>query len=598
MNISPETKKISEIFSITGSNYYKIPIYQRNYSWGISQIETLIDDIHNEDKNYYIGNLLITSGEKDTSEIVDGQQRLTTIALILIAIYETASDFAENVSEKLSSNIIQEIGSIKNDIRRQLLVDGDLDTPRYIMLENDHEIFVDLLKITKDKVSKRWKNRVFGKRYNDTLSKIKNDFNQFADLKKFYKKLIDVEILKISVSNLSDAFSVFSALNSKGLPLTLVDLLKNEYLRRAFQDDLDTEEALSKWDTLISIFIDDQEIDINFTTKFLLNNYDALESTSTSSLTKSKALNKYNEILNARSSDYIDELIKRGMWYLYLNDGSVDKFGDKKIKDIIHELSYLDVSQSFPLLLYLFINHDELELDEKIIFDTLTLIKKFYIIRNVTQRPKASNIRSMFINLNRTIDQEELKGNAIYSLIREKLIKESDNINEFSNKLDSDGIYDKNPSTTRFLLMMLERENPGYFNKGQPDSLEDTVDKKGKKYRWTIEHILPQGKNLPDHWINMIGTMENYKNLQETHMHRLGNLTLSPYNAELGQKPFHEKRDKQDNGKYVGLRSGLYLNKSIFHSVSTFEDKTSWTIEDIDKRTMIMINEIIKFIEF
>jgi uncharacterized protein with ParB-like and HNH nuclease domain len=94
MNISPETKKISEIFSIEGMQKYRIPIYQRNYSWGLKQIETLIDDIKGEEElGYYIGNLLITETSSKFLEVVDGQQRLTTIALLFLAIYEHSNSF-------------------------------------------------------------------------------------------------------------------------------------------------------------------------------------------------------------------------------------------------------------------------------------------------------------------------------------------------------------------------------------------------------------------------------------------------------------------------------------------------------------------------
>ena len=83
MQITPETKKISEIFPIVGDASYKIPLYQRHYSWNNEQINQLFEDIDKESDGYYIGNLLVTSSGKKNStlEIVDGQQRLTTLSL-------------------------------------------------------------------------------------------------------------------------------------------------------------------------------------------------------------------------------------------------------------------------------------------------------------------------------------------------------------------------------------------------------------------------------------------------------------------------------------------------------------------------------------
>lgn len=598
MNISPETKKVSEIFSITSSHIYEIPIYQRNYSWGTTQIETLIDDINNESKNYYIGNLLVNHKNDDVSEIVDGQQRLTTIALILIAIYETASVLGDSFKDKIhQGEILENIGSLKKDIKRQLLVNGIQGRPKYIMLESDNEIFLDLLKITSNENTKRWKNRIFGKRYEYTFGKIQSAFQNFSELNKFYEKLNNVEILKIKVTNLSDAFSVFSALNSKGLPLTLIDLLKNEYLRIATDDNLDTTTALQNWEKLIDIFADDQEIDINFATKFLLNNFDAFESTSSASLTKSKALNKYNEILRKNSSKYIFKLVERGRWYLFINNGPVDLIQDERMKDIINELSYLDISQSLPLLMFIFSKRESLDLSNEQLIEVLKMVRNFYVIRNITQRPKASNIRSMFININRKIQNDNIRSNEIPRLVKDKLTSMSDKLSEFKDKLINDGIYDKNPSTTRYLLITIERSHEGFFNKANPDNLEETIDKYGRKYRWTIEHILPQGKNLPEHWINMIGSRDNYKNIQEIYVHRLGNLTLTPYNAELGQKPFEFKRDKQINGFYVGLQMNLYLNKSIEGPSESISSKKVWDTTDIDRRGKALCNEIIEILD-
>ena len=229
MNISPETKPISEIFSISGSDKYAIPIYQRNYSWDFNQIETLFKDINDEDNGYYIGNLLITRNGNDVLEIVDGQQRLTTIALMLIAIYE----FINNAFE---SKYDQDIGYIKKDIARQLLIEENILTPRYTLLEDDQKIFINLIKknfFNEDLYIP--KNKKFSKKYFKIYQLISEEFyNNFDSLKNFYqKKLLNIKILRITVNNLSDAFSVFSSLNSKGMPLTLIDLLKNEFLRYA-----------------------------------------------------------------------------------------------------------------------------------------------------------------------------------------------------------------------------------------------------------------------------------------------------------------------------------------------------------------------------
>ena len=97
MKITPETKTLAAIFQTNSSVHYVIPVYQRNYSWKDEQIETLFDDIKNEDIGYYVGNLLINT-DASSNNIIDGQQRLTTLSLMLLAIHENLTSFYQKVS--------------------------------------------------------------------------------------------------------------------------------------------------------------------------------------------------------------------------------------------------------------------------------------------------------------------------------------------------------------------------------------------------------------------------------------------------------------------------------------------------------------------
>ena len=595
MNISPETKPISEIFSISGSDKYAIPIYQRNYSWDFNQIETLFKDINDEDNGYYIGNLLITRNGNDVLEIVDGQQRLTTIALMLIAIYE----FINNAFE---SKYDQDIGYIKKDIARQLLIEENILTPRYTLLEDDQKIFINLIKknfFNEDLYIP--KNKKFSKKYFKIYQLISEEFyNNFDSLKNFYqKKLLNIKILRITVNNLSDAFSVFSSLNSKGMPLTLIDLLKNEFLRYATTKKT-AEESLSLWNKLLSMFENENDINTNNVTQFLLYNYDTYESTSTSSITKNKALSEYVELIKDDTFEYINTLIKRANWFLLLKDEKENIHLNYEVNSIIHSMSYLDVAQSFPLLMYLLDKQRLHQISDMTLIKILKNIRQFFIIRNVTQRPKASNIRAMFLNLNRKIRSDNLLDNDVFSIISKSIKDNSDNVEEFKNKLKEDGVFDKNASTTRFLLIQLETKHSKYFNKSNLNSLEDYVinpRKKTKQQQWTIEHILPQGK-LPDHWLNELSNdnQEDLEEIQDKYVHKLGNLTLTTYNSELGQLPFIEKRDKKANGMYIGLKLPLYLNESIKNS-SDWDKQINWTPEDIDRRTSILVDAIVELFE-
>lgn len=110
------------------------------------------------------------------------------------------------------------------------------------------------------------------------------------------------------------------------------------------------------------------------------------------------------------------------------------------------------------------------------------------------------------------------------------------------------------------------------------------------QYIWSIEHVFPQGENIPDEWVQMIanGDQEEAKKLQEHHVHRLGNLTLSGYNAKLSHFPFEYKKERVDkNGNPIGYKNGLKLNEDIVNA-------EKWTIDKIEMRTQKLIDQVLK----
>lgn len=136
-------------------------------------------------------------------------------------------------------------------------------------------------------------------------------------------------------------------------------------------------------------------------------------------------------------------------------------------------------------------------------------------------------------------------------------------------------IYEENTDATRFILCAIEEA------KMTKETKKDLWLRKKKDYIWTIEHIFPQDPSITDAWVKTIadGDRSKAEEIHETHLHKLGNLTLSAYNANLGRLSLEEKRDKRDSeGNYIGYRNGLTLNEDL-------KDTQSWTADDIDKRT-------------
>jgi hypothetical protein len=110
----------------------------------------------------------------------------------------------------------------------------------------------------------------------------------------------------------------------------------------------------------------------------------------------------------------------------------------------------------------------------------------------------------------------------------------------------------------------------------------------GKLFVWTIEHIFPQGDNIPESWVTMMaeGDAQKAKTIQEAHVHKLGNLTISGFNSALGNKSFQEKRDRTDSkGRAVGYKNGLKLNAEL----ATAE---TWSVAQIEARTTKLVDQV------
>lgn len=601
MNITPESKPIADIFSIENQSIYNIPIYQRNYSWTDNNIEELYNDVINEDTGYYIGNLLVTpSAIKQDFDVVDGQQRLTTIALFFLAIFEEYTKILKD-TETVKENI-GNIYTVLGDIRRKLL--NKEGVPKLKLLDSDAEIFVNYLQVLNDKPKGKFGNRTFGKRYNFIqeliLDKENNsDKSKEQVLNEFYNKLNEVELLRITVNDLTDAYSVFTSLNAKGLPLTLIDLLKSYYLSEAVHQ-FSEKAALEEWHNLINIFLSDNgEPYSTAVTQFLQNNYDVFEGEGTSSITKQASLRKYEQLFKARGYRYMDTLITNAKVFSTIvprikNDENINH--GKELKDSINKLSKLETSPIYPLIFFLLIKLEQKKISEKTVESVFSYFVSYYVRRNIVLKPKSSNIRAKAIQAVRALQEDEknLDANSLTHIQKNlEQIRVSDE--EFVTALKGP-VYDISPQTVRFMLIEIERKYGSYFNKQNKDNLEEYS--QGGKPIWSLEHILPQNLNLKNDWKEMISSenIDLAENLQKENMHKLGNLTLTGYNSEMSDKAFIEKRDYKPNGsdEYTGLRTKLFINNSLVNDEKSIEDKDTWTIEDIDRRTSKMTEFILE----
>ena len=277
-------------------------------------------------------------------------------------------------------------------------------------------------------------------------------------------------------------------------------------------------------------------------------------------------------------SDYkalLDDLLIKSQKYALITNNSDEEY---VYSSALADLERISGAPSYILLLYVMSNQDKLGLtDESIKEITKTLIT-FFVRRNVTDIPNTRKLTQLFIDIIGEI--KTMQGTPILNTIREKLISVSASDETFESKLRG-SIYDENPEATRFILCSIEAQHQTkeiYSDLWARDS--------SNKYVWTIEHIFPEGENIPDAWVNMIagGDKEKAKQYRFDYVHTLGNLTITGYNQHLSNMSFDQKKDRKskDKKKDMGYRNGLFLNKTVV-------SEETWTIDKIKSRTDMIV---------
>ncbi|MEH4713544.1 DUF262 domain-containing HNH endonuclease family protein [Enterobacter ludwigii] len=260
MNIKAEGKNLETIFYGLNTRYY-IPRYQRNYSWTTSnELNELWGDIisaYNEDKEYFMGTILLATREKKHYDIVDGQQRAISFTLLLSVIQDYAQLVLDGI---ISDNDLSCNYGKRNDVASDLYayVRRHIKHDDYYLRANnkDSKFFEDALDITKrvllTDVNNRSNRITKAKRF--FQDNIKKEFfgrtDSLNNLNKFFRFIISkLHFVTITVEDDFDAYVIFESLNSKGLDLSVADLLKNKILSNISGNYQDA--ALSEWDDLV-----------------------------------------------------------------------------------------------------------------------------------------------------------------------------------------------------------------------------------------------------------------------------------------------------------------------------------------------------------
>lgn len=597
-NINVNKYPVSQVFDPDSKVIFEIPKYQREYTWGTREWEALFDDLIENDDGYFLGSIICINSATDSInapkfEVVDGQQRLTTLSLFLSALYTTLNSNKELLDEDQQADILQlkrkiVLKKTQSDIRVVPQVQGSnrddylgLLAKIGIIPKRPMPNFAGLRRIVKA-------YNYFLKRINATLEETDD---KVAGMFKILDKVNAAIMVMIEVSNHADAYTLFESLNNIGTPLTSVDLIKNLLLARL---DVSGEENLDYYFTRWTEILGNLGEEYSEQERFFRQNYNAFRKSLNAPFvkgdrqyplgtiaTRSTMLDIYEKLITRDPVGALDELSENAAIYAGIILNKTDGLTPAQ-RDSYQDLQRVQGAPSYLLLMYLIKNSDALGIGEDDIVKVCRLLVNFFVRRNLTDTPPTRDLARMFMSYIEEIEQNGYTGAAIYDNLRSTLIKSSSSDEIFEEKLRGP-VYDDNSGATRFILCMMAKRSMTVEN--EKDLWRKT---NSNQYVWSIEHIFPQGSNIPDEWVDMIagGDREKAKEYQSLYVHTFGNLTITGYNSTLSNKAFAEKKERKDsNGQYIGYRNGLNLNDDVC-------DKDEWTVDIIKARTDRMVKEI------
>lgn len=541
---------------------FVIPIYQRNYDWTEEQCQQLFDDIleigkrpKEEAKVHFIGSIVYVCNDEYTTEeveqlvIIDGQQRITTITLMLIALYH----FAENEEDNNLAGTIYDYYLINRNA-----TDDSFKIKLKATDNNERD-----LRLLLD-------NRPIP---NSEYSNIKNNYNFFMKnitrenrdlIYEGFRRLLFVEIrLERGKDN---AQKIFESLNSTGLDLSQADLIRN-YILMGLEPAEQTRLFNRYWATIESnTKLDGTSYVSDFIRDFLTMKFGDIPNKNRVYYTFK---HKYRIEENLNLDEILGEILNYSDIYKMLINPQI--IGDSDIRREISYLKYIEVNVSYPFLLQVIDDYLHEYISKEVLLNILKFIQSYVCRRFILDLP-TNALNKIFMTLYKQVNKEDYENSLYYHILTRSGKVRIPTDAEILNYLRDKDLYN---ARSKMKLYILERmEN---FETKEPITIIGNSD-------ITIEHIFPQ---KPDPvWKKDLDDAE-YKSFLEKYLHTIGNLTLSGNNGALGNKTFLEKKHmNKDGGEQGYIFSRLWLNRSL-------RDFNEWNISNYNCRTQLLENRFL-----
>lgn len=567
--------KLENLF-IGDDTSYIIPVYQRNYSWTNKQCKQLFQDllsIIETDREHFFGSVVLCHIKHNMWSVIDGQQRLTTVSLIWLAMSKLINDGIKQASSTLTDNI-------HNKFSYESLEDGSIK-PRLVHVEKDKSAFAALIEGNEDAFEK---DSFITQNFYLFYEWIKNSEHSLTD---FYNAIKNLMMVQIEVETKDKPQLIFESLNSTGLALTDGDKIRN-FILMNLETNLQKAYYKNYW------------IDIEKYSNYSGNQKDAQGAVTlfvrdymTAQTTRIPALRdvyfKFKEFTSHKGltpEELLGEM-KTYSRYLFEIENAATK--SSKLNLVLLRLALLEMTVCHPFELKLLDSFYSNKIDEEELCKVLVVVES-YIFRRLICDVQTNGLNKIFASLYDVAEKLVQKAHiSFYEAICYLLTSRNGSGRfpsdaEFMAALATKNIYKMRAKNKIYTFYRL---NAGNNIEGDTSVIDKMLPDENGNVVLSIEHVMPQTLNAD--WKKSLGGEQKAIRLQEIWEHTIANLTLTGYNSSYSNSSFMTKLKLQtESGLGIGFKySPLHINEFI-------KQQTSWGEEQLEARLGELQSEAIE----
>ena len=513
-----------------------IPLYQRNYDWKEENCEQLFQDLlkmhHSDRKSHFFGSIVsnIQSGTEDRF-IIDGQQRITTVSLMLIAM----------VNAYKAGDIQATDSKLVDKIFKRYLVDEYQEDERKVKLKpikKDMDAFDSLLYKPKDQYIK---GSNVTRNYEFFYDKITKSGLTMDELFETIKKL---EVINIKLDEDDDPQLIFESLNSTGLDLSEADKIRNYLLMSlapADQDDLYTR----YWNPI--------EESTKYDPSSFVRDYLTMKQGKIGRIDKIYFIFKeYAENERTSRAELLEEMHHYAKIYSQIDNANM---GVDKINRKLNQVRTLDSTVAYPFYMAFFDYAEKNGLSDEEKYRVLDIVESYWARRIICNLP-SNALNKVFATLHRDVINNMNKAAEgttptytdvlIYLLLKKGRSSVFPKDDEVKEDFATRQVYKMPANLRMFILERMENRDSKECHDVVKQLTEKTI---------SIEHIMPQ--TLSDKWKDALG--EEWERIHQQYLHTMANLTLTGYNSQYSNLAFLEKRDMEKGFNDSAFRLNNYV---------------------------------------